>query len=987
MQAMRPHDPTTTNALPATARGPSRRALALVLAACACTPAVGAAQAATDPLALVCEAFERMHASAPHRPSDEELAPATEALGAIAPAERTAPAMLASVTRLANAVISLGRGDAALQWLQPIDEQLAASPEPLRRHALAAPLGDALLRAGRLPEAHERLAAAYAVLGEPPTATEPTTHAVRRQLALALFSNLDYASALPLQELVVATQRLATADGPALLADLRQLGRIHHRLGHRQAAYDTFEQCLGICKRTWPADHAEVLVALVDFASSTAQLGDYRAAYEMLREALAGRERTLPATDPLVLGLKQTLSQVLVQLGELAEARRLQMEVLDVLESSPTRDEQMYLTGMQYFARILHAQGDYDGSRETIVEVIAALVGRVPEHDRDLGTARYLLANLERRRGALPEARALGEAAFAGLSKSLPLDHNFTQIAAADLISTCRRQGDTARAVELATLLLKAATESLQTTVLAARPTARLVGIQHMGIEHALSLAFDDLDSGARRSLLVNTLLVSQLLKGAAGHVARHAGHVRSVRAAELSRIEAELAAAGNTSSPDQLVESVRTRERLERELLQLRKSSANEAPTLPMPTIDALTRALPAGSAAVATVPFMRRFLAPDAPSGMRAIPWLAGIVLQPGGEIQLVDLGSREAMLDQVDHMQASTHKQMRSLLFDPVRRAVPEASVLFLALDDGLQLVPWDALPLPSGALVGSAVELRRVSSLLDLVADKSPPAAAPRMVAVGGVDYGKRPAGDAPVAAVAPVAAGTTAPPLSLLRGGTGEFVPIQGSMQEAQTVETSFRGAFPGASVTLLTGNAATKDALAAAVSGATYVHLATHGFVAYDRIQATAGAGKLRSVAVDLSPFSLCGLALAGANLGHDRSGQCPGLMTAAELQHFDFGHCELAVLSACESALGAWSKGQGFASLHEALHIAGARYVVSTLWPVSDAAAQRLMAEFYRALWRAPDQPYRALWTAKQIVRDEGMSFGDWAAFQLSGT
>ena len=126
---------------------------------------------------------------------------------------------------------------------------------------------------------------------------------------------------------------------------------------------------------------------------------------------------------------------------------------------------------------------------------------------------------------------------------------------------------------------------------------------------------------------------------------------------------------------------------------------------------------------------------------------------------------------------------------------------------------------------------------------------------------------------------------------------------------------------------------------------------------------------------------------MSGANLGVDEDGSSPGLLTAEELQHYDLKCCHLAVLSACESALGAWSQGQGFASLHEALHIAGARYVVSSLWPVGDDAARRFMSAFYHALWRAPDQPYRALWSAKQACIAEGMTFRDWAAFQLSGT
>ena len=291
--------------------------------------------------------------------------------------------------------------------------------------------------------------------------------------------------------------------------------------------------------------------------------------------------------------------------------------------------------------------------------------------------------------------------------------------------------------------------------------------------------------------------------------------------------------------------------------------------------------------------------------------------------------------------------------------------------------------DSLPSPSGTLVAAEVELRRLTSLLDLTATAPPPpsAAAAKLVAVGDVDYLVRP----PTPGSPPGAdrAGHIPP------SGRPRFAPLHGSRREVHDVEASFVKAFPGAPSVVLRGDGATQAALTAKLPGATFVHFATHGFFADDQVRArtaSVGGGKLATQAFDLAPFALSGLALTGANLPPDANGLSPGLLTAAEMQRLDFSACYLAVVSACESAVGAWSKGQGLASLQQSLHVAGARYVVSTLWPVNDAAAHQFMKSFYDALWQQPDQPYRALRTAKLEAQRAGLPFPDWAAFQLTG-
>ena len=97
------------------------------------------------------------------------------------------------------------------------------------------------------------------------------------------------------------------------------------------------------------------------------------------------------------------------------------------------------------------------------------------------------------------------------------------------------------------------------------------------------------------------------------------------------------------------------------------------------------------------------------------------------------------------------------------------------------------------------------------------------------------------------------------------------------------------------------------------------------------------------------NPLLRAGLVLSGAN--RLSSGDEDGVLTALEASSLDLQGTELVVLSACETALGDVSAGDGVYGLRRALVIAGAESQVMTLWRVDDAASRDLMEGFYKRL------------------------------------
>jgi CHAT domain-containing protein len=74
------------------------------------------------------------------------------------------------------------------------------------------------------------------------------------------------------------------------------------------------------------------------------------------------------------------------------------------------------------------------------------------------------------------------------------------------------------------------------------------------------------------------------------------------------------------------------------------------------------------------------------------------------------------------------------------------------------------------------------------------------------------------------------------------------------------------------------------------------------------------------------------------------------GPLTAQEIAQLPL-HLQLVVLSACETQVGPYRPGEGVLSIGRAFLQAGARAMIGSLWPVSDAATAQLMPLFYESL------------------------------------
>jgi len=148
------------------------------------------------------------------------------------------------------------------------------------------------------------------------------------------------------------------------------------------------------------------------------------------------------------------------------------------------------------------------------------------------------------------------------------------------------------------------------------------------------------------------------------------------------------------------------------------------------------------------------------------------------------------------------------------------------------------------------------------------------------------------------------------------------------------------------------------------------IHLATHGFF------------------IDGNKFDRFNWGLLAANSKNSLQNDFKkvvrndGIIFGSEIIKKNFTQTELVVLSACETGFGN-STFFGGENLANSFLRAGAKNIISTLWPVDDQITQQFMSEFYSELLKHKNINL-ALRIAKQKIKDQYSNPNYWAPFVL---
>lgn len=792
--------------------------------------------------------------------------------------------------------------------------------------------------------------------------------------------------------------------------------------GDPHAALALETKVLEVWTKTLPEDHVTIQNARVNLAATMHEIGDMLGGLTLLEAAERSLSKQLPDDHPLLLTARSNIAVARFRLSDADGAIAMQRQVTAAIERSMPEHHPDRLAQRGNLASMLLTHGKVDEAYELQRTDLRIAEEHLPAEHDVVSVLRQQLAAILLRRGEFEQARALQQRTLSMRSSLLPDDHPDVQLDRQSLARTLKALGEHEAAAELLRTVATNARRSLTDhvvsmraeTEVAAHTSACLSAIARL---LAPEVALPEPAAARLRAEGLRLLVASRHRELHARQLRRtvlreDADTYRRLLQAQVEATE-ELARAialpadGRIDDEGHRVprDDAITIASLAKDRVELEWSELVPARLRAAPEIDELADALAPDEAAVS----FQLYYAEDqsranAIEGMRYGAW----VLLPSGETRWLDLAAeavvcngieriRELVVDasdrDADRRREELLAQLSHLLFDPIRDVVPDGTrrlVLSMAYD--LHLLPIAGLPIADDYELQSIWSLRTLLGANDTHADGDTPT--PSVLAFGNIDY------DTEVAEPAPVFAGT-ATPMAAMRGDAHDGEAGDGRPQrftalqnhEADELIKTFERAFPDGEATLLRSAEASEAAFVRRAPHATYLHVTTHGYFAPDPIGRAAledghllerfNGGSTR--VAQLSPYALSGLAFAGANREPDADGLREGILTAQEVANLDLANCQLVTLSACETAIGA-RRGTDFASLRNALHAAGARFVLASLWQVSDREAERLMRDFYTRLWRDGADPRTALREAQLAARERRAPFRDWAGWTLTG-
>ncbi len=303
------------------------------------------------------------------------------------------------------------------------------------------------------------------------------------------------------------------------------------------------------------------------------------------------------------------------------------------------------------------------------------------------------------------------------------------------------------------------------------------------------------------------------------------------------------------------------------------------------------------------------------------------------------------------------------LAKLVLEPVAPYLDKPRLL-LALDGALQYVPFAALPSPAAGATTRLIAEHDIVAVPSLAAVAALPLRSVEPAKTLAIFADPVLTATDPRMSTAPVALAAAAMPATLLERSSVrlELQRLPATSHEAEALAAL----VPAEQRLIASGFEANRDSvLGVPLEHYRYVHFATHGLI-------------------DARYPGLSALALSQFD---EQGAERNGFLRLHDIYNLHLA-ADVAVLSACETALGRDIRGEGFVGLTQGFMYAGARSVVASLWQAPDRAAAELMTRFYRHLLQGELRPAAALRRAQSELAAE-RRFADpyfWSGFVLIG-
>jgi CHAT domain-containing protein len=352
-----------------------------------------------------------------------------------------------------------------------------------------------------------------------------------------------------------------------------------------------------------------------------------------------------------------------------------------------------------------------------------------------------------------------------------------------------------------------------------------------------------------------------------------------------------------------------------------------------------------------------------------------------------------------------------QLYGLLWQPLADALPAGvRKIYFSPSGLLHRLNLGALPTPEGKVLSERYRLVELGSTRQLAIPtplqregESLPSPPGEACLFGGIQYdfgSNAPASNGPQVGELTARHGSDFSQVdATLRGNAWGY--LKWTEVEVSAAEELLKSA--GFAAVTLRGLAATEESFKAfgtELLSPRVLHLATHGYFFPDpqseKVRSEKVSGQEeeqmrdeKTFEASENPMIRSGLVLAGGNYAWKtgkplRPELEDGILTAYEISQMNLSNTELVVLSACETGLGEIEGNEGVYGLQRAFKIAGARYLIMSLWQVPDFQTQEFMTAFYMGWLEQKMSVSEAFRAAQSELRAQYGEAFYWAGFVL---
>ena len=833
----------------------------------------------------------------------------------------------------------------------------------------------------------------------------------------------NYEKALPFSLKAKAIREKLLGTGHSeYAASLNNLAILYQDMGNYEEAERLYREAIAIRKKVDGAEHPEYAASLNNLATLYNDMGNYGEAERLYIEAVAIRKKVQGIQHVDYATNLSNLATLYYYMGTFDKAEKIHLEALDIRGKVLGKEHPEYANSLIDLAVLYYSLGNYEKSEQLYLEAIVIQEKTLGKDHPDYAGSLNSLALIYSSWGNYEKAVSLTLEAVALRKKTLGTEHAHFLRSLNNLASIYQKMGIYEEAeplfCECSLLnqsLLKKAVHHL---------SERELGLYMSQFSNRQEQVLSFINASDRNNLVStsfdNSLFYKGFLLSATSRLttAKMTSPESIEKGLQLKAYRRRLAAeyAKPIAERRSVAELEERANIIEKELARL---VAGYADAIRQVKWQEVQKELKADEAAVEFVNFRIDF-----PETSDSVMYAALVVIaeisQPifiplfeekelieklsgNKELQSNDLVAQIYTRGLVPHEIMNNHAGLYDLLWKPLDSLLTGIKKIYYSPAGMLNQINLDAIPVgfddrEEVLTLADKYSLVRLGSTRSIVIpDATQINPSNEIVLYGGIRYEMDTTLYLLMDSIHYEPGNASSAFTYALRSVSdrgGDWSYLLGTEREIAEIERiGERVHFP---VSVYQGRVATEETVKEIGNGKAsprILHFATHGFFFPDPELAPSFKRRLGEVEPVFkssdNPMIRSGLILAGGNYAwHNGRAHRPdmddGILTAYEISQMNLSNTELVVLSACETGLGDIQGNEGVYGLQRAFKIAGAKYLIMSLWQVPDKETMEFMTAFYKNWLESNMTIPDAFRKTQREMRDRFFNPYSWAGFVL---